>query len=394
MNYYAFQLGRQPKICLHELRSILPNDSFETKIGEFALFKLSSSIDFPKLQQRLGGTIKIVEITDTLSNDSTVEDFKTVLERILIDEFTDRSGKIPFGLTLENFKGQQFSYTKQLLSFSKKILKSLDLNSRFINKNFAPPGSAAIHKSKALTKGIDLNILKGNLETYLGKTITLQDIDFYSIRDYEKPIRDAKIGMTPPKLAQIMINFISPKLDNKKPWTIYDPFSGTGTYLIEANLMGFNAIGSDNNPDMVHASETNCKWFKNNYKSTAQFQIFEKDVQELTAHDLNTQPDCIVTESYLGPPQHSFPDRPTQDQIFEHLTQLHKVWLPKAHKILPPRGKIAICLPAFQNKSTLIYHPTFKKIAQNSGFRITEIFTYSRADQVVARNILVLEKTP
>jgi hypothetical protein len=34
----------------------------------------------------------------------------------------------------------------------------------------------------------------------------VQDIDAYAERDFERPMRDAFVGMLPPKLAQIMLN--------------------------------------------------------------------------------------------------------------------------------------------------------------------------------------------
>jgi tRNA G10 N-methylase Trm11 len=57
----------------------------------------------------------------------------------------------------------------------------------------------------------------------------VQNIDEYSKRDYSKD-RDMQIGMLPPKLSQMMINLSGGK-------TIYDPFVGLGTVLIESLYM-------------------------------------------------------------------------------------------------------------------------------------------------------------
>ena len=64
------------------------------------------------------------------------------------------------------------------------------------------------------------------------------------------------VGMMPPKLVQMMINIALSTHQSTNQPTIYDPFCGLGTTLIEAANMGMTRIyGSDLSPEMVRASE-------------------------------------------------------------------------------------------------------------------------------------------
>lgn len=73
------------------------------------------------------------------------------------------------------------------------------------------------------------------------------------MRDYGRPARDARVGMLPPKLAQIMLNL---SVKDEKSGTVLDPFCGTGVLLQEAALAGFDFIGSDIEPRMVEMTLT------------------------------------------------------------------------------------------------------------------------------------------
>lgn len=62
------------------------------------------------------------------------------------------------------------------------------------------------------------------------RTSFVQDIESYTARDQARPMRDARVGMLPPKLAQIIINLA---LSNNDITEVLDPFCGTGVVLQE-----------------------------------------------------------------------------------------------------------------------------------------------------------------
>jgi tRNA G10 N-methylase Trm11 len=96
------------------------------------------------------------------------------------------------------------------------------------------------------------------------------------------------IGMLPPKLAQMMINL---SLGN----TIYDPFVGLGTVLIESVHMGNNRVfGSDLNPRMVTTANDNLKNLQKNL--TCNHTIFLQNAKYIHEIEIGLNNLSIVTE--------------------------------------------------------------------------------------------------
>lgn len=394
---YAFQLGRKHKLCLYELVTVLGKENLVENNKDCAIFKITDLKNPQDLQDRLGGTIKIIKLVakfdNLLSPNKTTEKIKETMEQVLESFFSDAKGKIPFGLSI--FNKSTFGI-KELLNFGKATLKEIGLNCRFVNnpptKN---PKPSTIYKAKIIQKGIDLNLIYGEEESYFGYSVALQNIDNYSLRDYEKPCRDAKVGMMPPKLAQIMINLAGPDVKS-----IYDPFCGTGTTLIEGMLMPHikSVVGSDVDGRMCEFSEQNCKWLQGKFKTHGDFRVFERDARFLTEqvfaeHKIKPESiDAIVTEGFLGEPLVRIPEPAKRDQIFRTLANLHLNWLTAAHKVTSKKCKVVMCVAALRINNKIEYLPRLKEIAQTAGYKIITGFLYDREDQIVAREVIVLEK--
>jgi len=191
MNLYAFELGRKKELCFGELIAVLGEKNLVQRNLDTAIFKLK---DIEGLQDRLGGTIKIIEIFDHVPKAQIPASIEKKLKRF----FKNHSGKIPFSISVLSFKDRKAINIKELLNFSKKIIKSLGFNCRFVNKGPVSPKPSTIYKARVVEKGIDICAINGGDKVYLGRTITIQNIDSYSKRDFDKPGRDAKVGMTPP----------------------------------------------------------------------------------------------------------------------------------------------------------------------------------------------------
>lgn len=381
MDLYAFELGRKKELCLAELKVVLGEKNLFEHNLDTAIFRLGN-LDAQKLQDRLGGTIKIVKIFAS----SPKPNLESIIKEHLENNFKDHSGKIVFALSTLSFKNPRDINIKQLLNFSKKILKSLGSNSRFVNKNFQNTKPSTIYKARVLEKGIDLNIIKGNKEIFIGETVSIQNIDDYSKRDYDKPKRDAENGMMPPKLAQIMINLAG---DSK---TIFDPFCGTGTTLIEGLLMGKDVVGSDISEQMVSYSKENLEWTNSNFKTKNSHRVFSKDARFLTPKDLPEKISAVITEGYLGKPHLKLPDKIEREKIFRELANLHLNWLAAVHKITPNSCPVVMCITAFKIGKSFEFLPRFPELAKTAGYKTTSSFIYDRPDQIVAREIVILEK--
>jgi len=77
--------------------------------------------------------------------------------------------------------------------------------------------------------------------------------------------------MLPPKLAQMMINISTSEfvqLKNSTP-TIYDPFCGLGTILIESILMQNNVVyGSDISAENIEKTKENLNYARKNFNNS------------------------------------------------------------------------------------------------------------------------------
>ena len=383
MKIYAFELGRKKELCFAELLAVLGQENLVEQNSNTAIFKLEIT-DPQALQDKLGGTIKIVKIFKNLPQDISINQIEFDIQKELEKTFENRSGKIPFAVSLLNVKTTRSINIKQLLISSKKFLKSLGLNSRFVNKEFRSPAPkpSTIYKANIVKKGIDICVIKGEKELFLGKTVSIQNIDSYSKRDYEKPKRDARVGMLPPKLAQIMINLA------QTTKTIYDPFCGTGTVLTEGLLMGKDVIGSDIEPRMVEFTEGNCKWLEQKFSTKSQWNVFKSDATQIT-NPTQSKIDAIITEGYLGEPRIKTPPKEFRQKTFNQLADLHSKWLKAASTIT---NKVVMCLTAYRTDDGIEHMLNFHEIAKKAGFNIKNRYTYERPEQVVVRDIIVLER--
>ncbi|HEV2352761.1 MAG TPA: hypothetical protein VGR89_00825, partial [Puia sp.] len=91
--------------------------------------------------------------------------------------------------------------------------------------------AAELKFNKVIEHGFELAVVTDGRDLVIGRTVSVQDVDWYSKRDYGRPVRDAKVGMMPPKLAQMLVNTTHSNL-------VWDPFCGTGQTIQEALLIG------------------------------------------------------------------------------------------------------------------------------------------------------------
>jgi len=393
-NLFAFEIGNNKKLCHAELVEKLGEKNFVDKNYDISIFSLSRKIDMQSLQNALGGTIKIIEILYTLNEqDSSQNLFQKVsnlIPDILSEHFKDyeAQGKVPFSISSYGYNNYKSINIKRLLNISKKFLKSLDLNCRFVNLGPENPKPSTIYKAMIVEKGIDICIIKGEKHTYVGRAITIQDIDSYTIRDYLKPGRDAYNGMLPPKLGQILINLAG---NNTK--TIYDPFCGTGTILMEGLLMGKKVIGSDVDARMIDLSNKNLAYLREKFDIKNDSETFRDDIRLMNPEDLKEYKiDCIVTESYLGKPISRVPTREQQESLSLEIMTLHRNWLKTAAQILQRKSRLILCLPAIKNIRVTEHIKFFDEMAVKNGFKVIATYNYSRPDQLISRDIKILEK--
>lgn len=298
----------------------------------------------------------------------------------------------------------------------KKSIKKTGRNVRLV-PNKAPELNTAqvMHNQLTGPTGWELVFIRDGNTTVIAQTVKVQDIDSYTKRDRERPKRDARVGMLPPKLAQIIINLAVGKLPEDKLQnicdvpagqpvptkllgkTILDPFCGTGVTLIEATLMGYDVYGSDIEPRMVQYSTANMDWLQAEFAAKLAAAL---EVGDATSHRWQqTSIDFVAGEAYLGRP---FTTRPTAEVLNQTISGgnlIIKKFLRNIHSQLQPDTRLCLAVPAWQVKNGQFKHLPLLDSLEEIGYnRVSfehvrdEDLLYYREDQIVARQLLVLQR--
>lgn len=410
MKIYAFILGRKYLLSVAELCQVFSQHNIHIiDITPEALIVTLPELSNPQATlNKLGGSIKIIEITEEIAKDINI--LPKTIAKMCLDEAKNSQKKFSYGVSVYSFKDQANKVLKKSLNLSKELLKENNLKSRYINKDFTNPPNAALKGQKVLTEGAEIIAIKGKHKIFLGKTLAIQDFEEYSHRDYERPERDPRLGMLPPKLSQIMINLNGlHKIDdpeNLSNFTIYDPFCGVGTVLSEAYLMGYNVIGSDINPEVVTKARKNLDWTRNNnFSPTQEIKLFSQNAEMINPQDLTEHVDAIVSETYLGPPMSHFPTHKQMDSTFSSIEATILNFFRTIKNLLEPGTPIIISLLAYRDRNRYITMDHLIEKIQMLGFQTEELIPgsiqakfdlpnfedqsliYDRPDQIVCRAI-------
>lgn len=445
---YAFVLGRVYTLSVAELLSVLEKPDVSLGLAgspvkileaspEVMLVETAAPLQTEKLQKKLGGVIKILQVVDSVKKreqDSLNFALKHYFKPSLLKKnfFKDYKGKVQFGISVylldmdllkrpiqnsrDNHATQSFnsvfSEPKRLGMMIKNTITDMGESIRLVLPEFnsLALASVAVTKNLLLQKGAEICLLAGKQTVHVAKTVSVQDFEDYGRRDYQRPARDEKQGMIPPKVAQVMLNLAGAKNGE----TVLDPFCGIGTIIQEGLLLGYRMIGSDINKVAIKGSEQNLEWFRNRYKiapgkygvevsdATKVSDLIEKSKSQITA---------IVTEGTLGPLYSQYPKPDEIAKNFKDLEKLYKSSFKEFAKFLPKQAKIVMCLPAYRkNRDAYEMFPTLD-FAAALGYNLLDIIPsaisaklpflrltkrgtaiYDRKDQIVAREIVIFEK--
>lgn len=378
MPYLAI-LGRQPAISLAELISLYPHQV--QAVGNEAALIEADTVEI----DRLGGSIKLVQILETLRN-TNLKEVVDHLAKILPPHLSE--GKIPLGLSLHGFNISPKSAFAAGLDLKKRLRKT-GLSIRII------PGmhmdAAQIIHNHLLSNGADVVVVASAGTCHIGLTRQIQDIQAYGMRDHGRPFRSAKVGMLPPKLAQIMINLASPSPGT----TVLDPFCGTGVVIQEALLMKFPTIGTDISGDLIKMTQGNLNWLANQYEA---IPLYDLAIGDATAMHWTGPIGAVVTEGYLGP---ALSATPTQEEI-KQLTASAKELTLNFFKNLAPQltsaTPVCITLPAWRQGKQFERLNIIDQI-EALGYTLKQLLPvlqtdmlYARTHQIVGREIVTLIK--
>ena len=379
---YAFILGQVPSLSKVEIEHILNHQKIEFKelfCNDKVFVIESKKLMVDELQARLGGTIKISHIVNRISS---IE--KEVIEKLIHQRLQSKKKKFQFGFSLY---GEVDLKEMQRIGIAvKRELKVKNVNSRFVVSKESALSSVIVQKEKLIDQGVDIVIIQSDKEYFIGYTVSVQNFQEYSDRDYGRPQRDDKSGMLPPKLAKMMLNLSQSNLDQ----TILDPFCGSGTVIQEALLMGYrNIIGLDISAKAVLDTKNNIEWLKTKFKQDISgVKIFEVDVKKLSEKIQPQTINCIVTEPYLGP---------INSNTLYNIQELENLYLKafeQFHIVLKKEGRVVIIFPITDGQTVDILNDVKRLgfITEPLGPEPRKSVIYSRVGQRVKREIFVFKK--
>ncbi|MEI7818602.1 MAG: hypothetical protein WCI47_00630 [bacterium] len=374
-------LGRERELAVAELAAISPASSDITKHGSLAV----GTGDMPNWD-RVGGSQRAGIVIGKVPTNNSAQ-----LIELIQANLPKEPGKLQCGLSAFGITPQR--YTKLWRDI--KIALRVDGRSvRMITGagNTVLSAAQVIHNGLTKPTNAEFIVWEHHHELWVGRTTWVQDIDAYTARDRERPARDSRVGMLPPKLAQIMINLARAESDQ----LVFDPFCGTGVILQEALLMGYDASGSDNSSDMIVATQKNIEWLQSKLPISAEYSsAYLSEAQSVTFP--KNREICIVCEGYLGRPQS---DQMTLSDIESEqnfLNPLYRSVFSHWHRQSSIRS-IVIALPYWHLRGH-DHHLSFLDSLETIGYTCeqfapnkTKYLQYRRPDQRVGRMIIRLIK--
>jgi len=381
-------LGRQSKLGLAELESLYGHQHLRALENAALLDLPTQEIKF----KHLGGTIKLAQVLTILPNTRWQDILQYLIDKVPEHMQYQPAGKFTFGLSVYGLPVSLSDQTKGLMAV-KRSIRSTGKSVRVIPNKTPALNSAQVLHNKLTTRGAwELLLVKDGPKTILAQTILVQDIEAYAARDQARPARDARVGMLPPKLAQTMINLAAPS----EGAVLLDPFCGTGVVLQEALLMGLSVVGTDLEERMVDYSKKNLTWLAKNFNlESAEFKLEQGDA---TNHKWPENISAVVSEIYLGRPLAKAPSSEELYKIASDVNTIFKKFMANLAPQINSGTRLCLAVPAWRTKNGFVHLPALENIS-DLGYNQLDFrnaarkdLVYFREDQVVARELIVLEK--
>ena len=381
-------LGSHPNLSLAEL-SVVTGATPSMTHGEIAIFD-DIAMDLNQLNDRLGGVQRLGVIVGSVSswNHDELADFLSVdLAQNTVE------GKISFGFSVFDLGNPSLTAdarrsTQSLGIETKNRLKAMDRSARYVISKSPTLSSIVIRTNHLIDRGAEYCLFVTPNEIIIGKTIAVQDAESWSARDFGRPRRNAKQGMLPPKLSRMMLNLTGVDLTKA---TVFDPFCGSGTILMEAALLGAKSlIGSDINAEAVTDTEENLKWLESQGASIPPAQLIGASAQTVAKQLDAESADVVATETYLGRPRKGTETKREIDDAIAYVANLYTEAFTALLPTLKPGATLVIASPVhtFEGKDI-----TFdaRAILEPLGYQHSplpfEPLLYRHADQLVGRRI-------
>ncbi len=379
---YIAILGRQPELSLAELEAIYGEINVK-KINDGVATIESDSFNF----ELLSGSKKAGEVKEFFANSNWRQVNQSVID-YYYQKWLSYDKKITLGISAYGFDKLTTKDIQYVGVSIKKLLKKQSVNVRLIPNAEVSLNTASSHHNKlGLSENkVEIFIIKSGKDIILAESLGSQNITALASRDQARPRTDAFVGMLPPKLAKIMINLTG----LKSPGNILDPFCGTGTVLQEALLLGYSCQGTDLSQKMIDYSSENLDWISKKYSINPQnWKLATGDAMK---HKWTQPIDAVVCETYLGQPFSAPPSSDKLSSVSKNCQYIVDEFLTNISAQIKSGTPLVVAIPAWKKKDGSLHRLNIKPTKYGLKIRNKNDLIYHRDDQIVARDIFILDK--
>ena len=369
MHTYFFLLGTTSKLSFAELSCVLNQYHPEQLSDHIVRLETAEMLKPQELQNCLGGCVKILQGEVVLPAVSPQEIAKAIA--LLVPE-----NRVTFAFGEFNRAAEEQIAAAEI----KKELVALGKSARFIAGNRSGISAAILlHQQKVR----EFVVITSPEHSYLARTVAVQNIDDWTVRDRRKPYADRKKGLLTPKVARILLN-INRSFDHSKQRVVLDPFCGSGNILLENAVLTDAGIGVDLDKKSVRGVESNLEWFSKTYQQSHNQRVYLGDATHIPEHIAQVVT-AIVTEPFLGKPK----PKPEQvPDIFRGLAKLYLGAFKNWRSFLPNGAPVTIIFPhTLVGEKEYTMDALIDKLLPLGYTTVSGPLKYSRPDAIVSRSI-------
>jgi len=368
-NLYLFISGRNPELSKAEIYSFLKTREISIiqiiEKENAILIEVKKEIDVADLTC-LGGTIAVGKVLADISKSGIKE-----IDAKLKNAYRGKKNNILYAIwNFSDEKNYEFvvDYLKE--KFKEEKLKAS-------RKNLTGTLELQDGKRKSIV-GNDVDEQFFVFDKYFGRIFFNTNYEELEFRDISKPHRREFLAISP-RLAKIMINLSQ----TKKGGRIIDAFCGIGVIISEALLQGINATGIDVDKNALEMAKKNLEWLKIKKEG---YELINENSGNVKLSGLSFN--SLVSEPDLG---EILKEIPTKEKarliLIKYENLMINVLKNMKHYV---NSRFVFTSPYIMAGSKRI-SCDINKIAKSCGLRVVESYPEFRKNQIVGREIFVME---
>lgn len=216
----------------------------------------------------------------------------------------------------------------------------------FRKANLIRPGSGTevLAKDVATRRIVDFVVVKVGKHYWTGVTSFVPDVQQFQLRSNERPVVSSDISISA-RLAKLLLNISG----IRKGETALDPFCGSGTILMEALLMGTNAVGVDRDPVRIENAKRNLEWLQKTYKvASGTFSLKVGDATQLRGVISDAHVDVVVSEPIFLPRINFAPSLERARKLIRNSSRLYSEALYSIADVVSKGGRVVLVVPSLK----------------------------------------------